>query len=135
MVALALTGVKFGRLTAVERRGTRSTFAVWRCVCDCGRWKLVTTQLLTTGKVKSCGCLQTESRRSQRRSGSSKRRTLTFNGDTQSLARWATAYGIKYNTLYARIRRGLSAEASLAAPDLRRTQKTPRRLSASLTAE
>lgn len=62
--ALDLTGQRFGRLTAVERTDKRlKTSYLWRCQCDCGRSCTVSASLLTGGQVKSCGCLQDESRR------------------------------------------------------------------------
>lgn len=50
-----LTGQKFNHLTAVElvsRKPTR-----WKCLCDCGNYKIVLTSNLKSGAVKSCGCI------------------------------------------------------------------------------
>jgi len=60
MKALELTGVRFGRLVCIERdleskRGTR-----WICQCDCKNTKSVSTGSLTSGKIRSCGCLRSE---------------------------------------------------------------------------
>lgn len=57
-----LTGKKFGRLTVigVSRKvesGNRERY-YWRCKCDCGNEKEVRTDCLTSGLVKSCGCLK-----------------------------------------------------------------------------
>lgn len=55
-----LTGVKVGRLTVMglgERRGGRPA---WRCKCECGNEVTVITTSLSTGRTKSCGCLQKE---------------------------------------------------------------------------
>ena len=57
-----LTGEKFGRLTVigVSRKvesGNRERY-YWRCKCDCGNEKEVRTDCLTSGLVKSCGCLK-----------------------------------------------------------------------------
>ena len=57
-----LTGEKFGRLTiiGVSRKvesGNRERY-YWRCKCDCGNEKEVRTDCLTSGLVKSCGCLK-----------------------------------------------------------------------------
>lgn len=57
-----LTGKKFGLLTAIEpvgyegRDGTKE-YHVWLCKCDCGNYKLVRSNYLLSGDVKSCGCL------------------------------------------------------------------------------
>ena len=60
--ALDLTGQRFGRLTAVaatERRDGGGS-VVWKCVCDCGKITYVSTNSLSSGRTKSCGCLQKE---------------------------------------------------------------------------
>lgn len=44
-------GLRFGKLTVVERvRG------FWRCLCDCGATRLVSSTNLKNGNYKSCGC-------------------------------------------------------------------------------
>lgn len=40
-------------------------------------------------------------------------RVLTYNGETHTLAQWAELTGIKFSTLYMRLRRGWSAERAL----------------------
>lgn len=55
-----LTGERFGRLIVLnrgEKIGKNSSFI---CLCDCGNIKNVRTYSLTSGKTKSCGCLQKE---------------------------------------------------------------------------
>ena len=59
--ALALTGIRFGRLTALERVGTLRASPTWLCVCECGGCKITTSNALRLGKAKSCGCLRRES--------------------------------------------------------------------------
>lgn len=58
MPALDLTGQRFGRLVAIRRIGTRRTFALWVCACDCGAAHEVTSHGLRQGLVRSCGCLR-----------------------------------------------------------------------------
>lgn len=56
-----LTGEKFGRLTVLERCGKNKNGNVeWRCLCDCGKEKIVSGGKLTSGDVQSCGCLHKE---------------------------------------------------------------------------
>lgn len=43
---------RFGRLDAIERRGTEQ----WLCRCSCGREVLASTDALLARKVRSCGC-------------------------------------------------------------------------------
>lgn len=56
-----LTGQKFGRLVVVGRAedssygGTR-----WKCLCDCGKTKIVAASNLRSGKQVSCGCWRDE---------------------------------------------------------------------------
>ena len=58
-----LTGQRFGRLVALEidSEKTKPSHVYWRCKCDCGNENSVMTNLLTSGHIQSCGCLQRES--------------------------------------------------------------------------
>lgn len=56
------TGVRFGRLMALERARTRTDRAGWLCRCECGNEKIVATGGLKSGGTKSCGCLEKEVR-------------------------------------------------------------------------
>jgi hypothetical protein len=54
-----LTGLKFGRLTAIEESPpTASGKVKWLCVCTCGKEVRVQATCLKTGHTKSCGCLK-----------------------------------------------------------------------------
>lgn len=57
-----LTGQRFARLTAVRILGSDPTTRamVWECLCVCGQTIATRAASLTTGKTKSCGCLQRE---------------------------------------------------------------------------
>ena len=59
-----LSGRKFDRLTVVERifkqTNTNRTRTHWRCICVCGREKTAESSHLTSGGIRSCGCLQKE---------------------------------------------------------------------------
>jgi len=53
-----LIGKKFGKLTVIKRIGsTGNKDRLWLCKCNCGGLKEVATGRMTTGHVKSCGCL------------------------------------------------------------------------------
>ena len=61
------TGLRYGRLMVIKRAqniitGGRSRVA-WLCKCDCGNEIIVTGDNLQNGSTKSCGCLNTETRR------------------------------------------------------------------------
>ena len=54
-------GSKFNKLTVVERaKINKDGNAVWVCMCDCGKTYEETGYNLTSGHVKSCGCLKGE---------------------------------------------------------------------------
>lgn len=57
-----LTGQTFGRLTVISRvsRSYETGVAKWLCRCECGTEPVVFQNALSTGKTKSCGCLQSE---------------------------------------------------------------------------
>ncbi len=55
-----LTGQRFGRLTVIERAGTKYGHVMWRCVCDCGNQVFPLSGDLRRGKTQSCGCLHRE---------------------------------------------------------------------------
>lgn len=55
-------GHRFGKLLVLEHAGTKTSGtvkrALWKCKCDCGDISYVTSNGLTTGNSKSCGCQQ-----------------------------------------------------------------------------
>ena len=55
-----LTNQTFGRLTVISRSGSATAGATWECRCSCGNMLIVTSNNLTTGNTKSCGCLPRE---------------------------------------------------------------------------
>lgn len=59
-----ITGQRFGRLTALAPTEERHrSSVVWECRCDCGQLCRVPGDWLRRGSVRSCGCLQEDSRR------------------------------------------------------------------------
>lgn len=63
-MAVDISGKRFGRLVAVSRRSETTSAgrkrSRWLCRCDCGNEIEVILGNLTTGSVKSCGCLAKE---------------------------------------------------------------------------
>lgn len=51
-----VSGVVYGRLTAVKRVGTKWGMSLWECLCSCGNTKTATLGSLAIGNVTSCGC-------------------------------------------------------------------------------
>lgn len=84
-----ISGMRFGRLTAVEPTGeaVRGS-AVWRCRCDCGGEVRAPLRQLTAGYRKSCGCLGRPAKKNYvgRRFG---RLTVTaYAGKENGMHRW-----------------------------------------------
>ena len=65
-----LIGKKFNRWTVLEP-SHQDKFRVkyWHCICVCGKKKVVNGNSLQNGRSKSCGCLQKESARENKRHG------------------------------------------------------------------
>lgn len=62
-----LTGKRFGKLTVIEKAGHHIRKSgrkdlMWKCLCDCGNIKSVTTANLKNGCTNSCGCIQRANR-------------------------------------------------------------------------
>ena len=59
-----IAGMKFGRLTAIKKVGTKGngkgSKSIWLCRCDCGNEKEILRNSLVSGTTKSCGCLEKE---------------------------------------------------------------------------
>lgn len=58
------TGQKFGHLTVLKfshsqkRKNRTTTKTFWKCICECGKIKIVCSSDLVTGNTTSCGCLK-----------------------------------------------------------------------------
>lgn len=57
MKSIDLLGLKWGKLTVVERLGSRSGQVWWKCSCECGGTTELPTSACTRGRTRSCGCL------------------------------------------------------------------------------
>lgn len=78
-----LTNIRVGRLTVLCEEGKdKSGHYLWRCRCDCGKEKVVSSSHLRNGAVQSCGCLHIE-------------RTIRFNKETK------VRHGKRNTRLYA----------------------------------
>lgn len=59
-----IAGQKFGRLTVLDRRGSRKTkngtVAMWLCQCSCGEQTITRGSSLRAGTAQSCGCKNRE---------------------------------------------------------------------------
>lgn len=61
-VAVNRVGMVYGRLTVASRESNRGTRAYWRCNCSCGGVAISSSSDLVTGHIRSCGCLNRETR-------------------------------------------------------------------------
>jgi len=53
-----LTGQTFGRLVAIGPNGRLNGKVLWLCVCECWNFTIVSSDKLSSGHTKSCGCLR-----------------------------------------------------------------------------
>jgi hypothetical protein len=61
MVMKNLKGQKFGKLLVLKRAGSsKHKDIMWKCICDCGKNKIINGLNLRRGRTQSCGCLQKE---------------------------------------------------------------------------
>jgi hypothetical protein len=61
MICTNLVGTRFGRLEVIERsHNNNKGNSRWVCRCDCGNEVVVLRYQLTSGKTKSCGCINKE---------------------------------------------------------------------------
>lgn len=59
-----LSGMRFGRLTAIETVGiNKHRNYLWKCLCDCGKERVFPSGKLISGRATHCGCLTTEIKR------------------------------------------------------------------------
>lgn len=61
--AKQLEGQVFGRLTVIERYGSRDGRVNWLCRCACGKLHEAVSHALTVGHTTSCGCWRNERNR------------------------------------------------------------------------
>jgi hypothetical protein len=89
-----LTGRRFGRLVVCEQvpseKSGGTTRRRWHCRCDCGGENVVTTDRLTAGKTRSCGCLAREMAVERRRLFD-EARVLGFETSSPSFSWWRGA--------------------------------------------
>jgi hypothetical protein len=86
-----LTGREFGRLWVIGRLAVDGKrYARWQCICKCGNRKVVLGGNLLSGRTKSCGCLQTESRFIHARHTNRRRgeRNLNWTGHGEISGSW-----------------------------------------------
>lgn len=58
MRVINMEGKTYGRLTVLQRVGSKNNRAMWECVCECGKHIITSGHALRRGNTKSCSCLQ-----------------------------------------------------------------------------
>lgn len=53
-----MIGRTFGYLTVISEIGKYNGNKIYKCECECGEIKYVNQGNLTSGRVKSCGCMK-----------------------------------------------------------------------------
>lgn len=63
-----ITGKRYGKLIVLgfceykySKSGHKNCY--WNCLCDCGNEKVVSSDSLRSGNVRSCGCIKTQRKR------------------------------------------------------------------------
>lgn len=103
-------GSRYNMLTVLEEDTSMNTGATWvRCRCDCGNITVLRAYDITSGKVKSCGCLWKELIRARATKVEYDRRSLT-------ISEWSEETGISVEAIKGRLRRGWPIEVALTAP-------------------
>lgn len=59
-----LVGQRFGKLTVIEKTETTRSYTKYRCLCECGKEKIVIAANLKRGMTKTCGCGEKANRES-----------------------------------------------------------------------
>lgn len=49
---------RFGRLTVIDKIGSKNKISIYKCKCDCGNYTVVYRTNLVNQDIKSCGCLK-----------------------------------------------------------------------------
>ncbi|SDX97155.1 hypothetical protein [Thermoactinomyces sp. DSM 45892] len=63
-----LTGQTYGRITVLADGGTNNKgIRYWECQCLCGKVKIIRGSSFTSGKTRSCGCLNGDAIRIRKR--------------------------------------------------------------------
>jgi len=72
-----LEGKRFSRLLVTNICEIRKPHSIyWLCECDCGNKKWVRASCLTSGNIKSCGCLRKETDESRTEEGITAKKTV-----------------------------------------------------------
>jgi hypothetical protein len=95
--ALDLCGQRFARLLVIERAPRRGKKTIWKCLCQCGQFSYPQTCDLTSGKHRSCGCLQLESVTKHGHTHAGKSPSLTYRSWQSMLDRCMNQNNPMYN--------------------------------------
>ena len=98
-----LTGERFGRLTVIGLHPTETRKTYWECQCDCGNKKVVRSDSLQCGAIRSCGCLKKEQDKQNLWSSEAKKKYLANGGKFSGTRLYEIWQGIKAGAITKRI--------------------------------
>lgn len=70
-----ITGMKYGKLTAIGRTHNKGREVYWICRCDCGTYKAISASSLRSKGTVSCGCYSARKARERLRRMTKEERT------------------------------------------------------------
>jgi hypothetical protein len=91
-----LVGKRFCRLMVLDRTRNRGSYPRWKCLCECGKSKIVLGTYLQQGFTKSCGCLSSETHRIGRNFKDGRSRTREYRAFYAARARCKDLQNKKY---------------------------------------
>ena len=95
-----LTGERFGRLTVIGLHQTETRKTYWECQCDCGNKKVVRSDSLQCGAIRSCGCLKKEQDKQNLWSSEAKKKYLANGGKFSGTRLYEIWKGMKSRCYY-----------------------------------
>lgn len=90
-----LTGQKFGRLTVISYAGkNHRRYALWSCLCECGKTIIAVGSDLRSGHTQSCGCSRSDALSRYNKSEEKRAHTSELN------KQYKKTHGMRYTRLY-----------------------------------
>jgi len=84
-----ITGKKFGNLLVIDFAYKKDSRSYWNCICDCGNSKIICGNTITSGLVKSCGCLKLKKLNDISGIKFGKLEAISYFGPSKSGAKWS----------------------------------------------
>lgn len=131
-----IQGKTFNNLTFLKKTENKNKFGnyIWECLCKCGKNILIPRSYVTSGSVKSCGCLQSENLRKTKfvdltNKKFGKIKVISFNGYEKYVDRYKPTWncececGKKYISTASSIKKSNSCGCLLKSGNIIRFRK------------